>query len=65
MREQAEAGTKQRTSIIASRIRVRGVLVNHEEDSQMNLVFWIPAMFILGLALMAICLLFVKACEYI
>ena len=31
----------------------------------MNLVFWIPAMFVLGIALMAICLLFVKACESI
>ena len=31
----------------------------------MNLLLWIPGMFFLGLALMAICLWFVKACEKI
>jgi len=31
----------------------------------MNLMLWIPAMFALGIALMASCLLFVKACEQI
>ena len=31
----------------------------------MNLLFWIPAMFLTGLVLMAICLLFIKACEKI
>jgi hypothetical protein len=31
----------------------------------MNLVVWLPAMFVLGLAGMAICLAFVSACERI
>ena len=31
----------------------------------MNLTLWIPAMFVVGIALMAVCLLFVKACESI
>lgn len=31
----------------------------------MNLVLWIPAMFLTGLALMAFCVWFVKACEKI
>ena len=31
----------------------------------MDLLFWIPAMFLTGLLLMAICLLFVRACEKI
>ena len=31
----------------------------------MDLYFWIPAMFFLGLALMGICFLFMKACEKI
>jgi hypothetical protein len=31
----------------------------------MNLLLWIPGMFILGLALFAICLWFVRACEKI
>jgi len=31
----------------------------------MDLYFWIPAMFILGLALIGICFLFMKACEKI
>lgn len=31
----------------------------------MNLVVWIPAMFLLGIALMGICYLFLKACEKI
>jgi hypothetical protein len=31
----------------------------------MDLYFWIPAMFFLGLACMGICFLFMKACEKI
>jgi uncharacterized membrane protein SpoIIM required for sporulation len=31
----------------------------------MNLVVWLPAMFILGLAGMTLCLAFVSACERI
>jgi len=31
----------------------------------MNLLVWIPMMFVLGLVLMGICLLFIKACEKI
>lgn len=31
----------------------------------MNLVIWLPSMFFLGIILMSICLLFVKACEKI
>ncbi len=31
----------------------------------MNLVIWLPAMFLLGLALMSVCLLFMEACEKI
>ena len=31
----------------------------------MNLVIWLPAMFVLGLAAMGICLAFVSACEVI
>jgi hypothetical protein len=34
-------------------------------EAQMNLLVWIPGMFLLGLALMAICLWFVRACERI
>jgi hypothetical protein len=31
----------------------------------MNLLLWIPMMFLLGLVLMGICLAFIKACEKI
>ncbi len=31
----------------------------------MNLTFWLPAMFILGIVLMALCYLFMEACEKI
>ncbi len=31
----------------------------------MNLVIWLPAMFLLGLAALGICLTFVSACEVI
>ena len=31
----------------------------------MNLVFWLPAMFILGIVLMTLCYLFMEACEKI
>jgi hypothetical protein len=31
----------------------------------MNLGFWIPAMFFLGIAVMGLCFLFMKACEKI
>jgi len=31
----------------------------------MNLVIWLPAMFILGIVMMGLCLLFLKACEKI
>jgi hypothetical protein len=31
----------------------------------MNLVTWLPGMFVLGIGLMAICLWFVDACEKI
>jgi hypothetical protein len=34
-------------------------------EAQMSLLVWIPGMFCLGLALMAICLWFVRACEKI
>lgn len=30
-----------------------------------NLATWLPAMFLLGIGVMAICMLFVKACEKI
>jgi hypothetical protein len=31
----------------------------------MDLHVWLPAMFVLGLAMMGVCLLFLKACEHI
>ena len=31
----------------------------------MNLIIWFPAMFLLGLASMGLCFLFLKACEKI
>ncbi len=31
----------------------------------MNLLFWVPAMFFLGIGLMGLMLLFIKACEKI
>jgi hypothetical protein len=31
----------------------------------MNLYIWMPAMFVLGLVSMALCFLFLKACEKI
>jgi hypothetical protein len=31
----------------------------------MNLAIWLPALFVLGIVLMGLCLLFVKACEKI
>jgi hypothetical protein len=31
----------------------------------MNLLIWLPAMFLLGIALMALCYLFMEACEKI
>jgi len=31
----------------------------------MNLLIWLPAMFFLGIILMAICYLFMEACEKI
>lgn len=31
----------------------------------MNLVIWLPAMFLLGLASLGLCLLFIKGCEKI
>jgi hypothetical protein len=31
----------------------------------MNLLLWIPGMFLVGIALMAVCLVFVRACEKI
>ena len=31
----------------------------------MNLVFWLPAMFLLGLGSMALCVAFLAACERI
>jgi hypothetical protein len=31
----------------------------------MNLVIWLPAMFLLGLVSMGLCIAFVKACEVI
>jgi hypothetical protein len=31
----------------------------------MNLLIWLPAMFLLGIALMAFCYLFMEACEKI
>jgi len=35
------------------------------EGVLMNLVVWIPAMFLLGLAALGLCFLFLKACEKI
>jgi len=32
---------------------------------EMNLLLWIPAMFLLGIVLMGLCYLFMKACEKI
>lgn len=40
-------------------------IIGSKEDVTMNLAIWIPMMFLLGLALMAICLVFIKACEKI
>ena len=31
----------------------------------MNLVFWLPVMFLLGLVSMGLCFLFLKACDKI
>lgn len=31
----------------------------------MNLTFWLPAMFLLGVVVMGLCYLFLKACEKI
>ena len=31
----------------------------------MNLEIWLPGMFVLGIVVMGLCLLFLKACEYI
>ncbi len=31
----------------------------------MNLVIWLPAMFVLGLCVMGVCYLFMEACEKI
>jgi hypothetical protein len=31
----------------------------------MNLAIWLPAMFVLGIVMMGLCLLFLKACEKI
>ncbi len=31
----------------------------------MDPLVWLPAMFVLGLAMMGVCLLFLKACEHI
>jgi len=31
----------------------------------MNLIIWLPAMFLLGLACLGLCFLFLKACEKI
>ena len=31
----------------------------------MNLAIWMPAMFLLGIAVMALCILFLEACEKI
>jgi hypothetical protein len=32
---------------------------------EMNLLLWIPGMFLLGIALMGLCYLFMEACEKI
>jgi len=31
----------------------------------MNLAIWLPALFVVGIVMMGLCLLFVKACEKI
>ena len=36
-----------------------------KEDTIMNLALWLPGMFLLGIAAMGLCLLFLKACEKI
>jgi len=37
----------------------------HREEALMNLVIWLPAMFLLGVVAMGLCYLFMKACERI
>jgi len=36
-----------------------------ESQMEMNLWFWLPAMFLIGIALMGLCYLFMEACEKI
>jgi len=52
-------------SIIVLSIKGNGVKSILKEDITMNLFFWLPAMFILMIVLMALMILFIKACEKI
>ena len=36
-----------------------------EEGLTMDLVIWLPAMFLLGISMMGVCWLFMEACEKI
>jgi len=40
-------------------------LAKKRGNGPVNLVVWLPAMFVLGLACMGVCLLFVQACDRI
>jgi len=40
-------------------------IVRHREVEAMNLVVWLPAMFLLGLATMGLCYAFIDVCEKI
>jgi hypothetical protein len=44
---------------------VTTLLSRDREEPKMNLAFWLPAMFFLGLASMGLCYLFLEACEKI
>ena len=42
-----------------------GSKLKKESQMEMNLWLWIPAMFLIGIALMGLCYLFMDACEKI
>jgi len=42
-----------------------GSKLKKESQMEMNLWLWIPAMFLIGIALMGLCYLFMEACEKI
>jgi hypothetical protein len=43
----------------------RSACCGDDEEALMNLFVWLPAMFVLGLASMAVCLAFTIGCEHI